>query len=190
MRQTERRSDHLHPRAALVVATLMGLAMAIADVATAEEAARRQTGQPWSAALAAVSDALAAKNVGAADRAWRDAYGAALGSRTWVGMAEVGDAALRIGDATPLRKPYEAKARDSYLTALFRARSQGSLDGVLRIAQAFEALGDREVVKGCIRIAERVAMQTRDIDSRDRVKAFAARFSERPAVVSPLRTAP
>jgi len=164
--------------------------MAIAGAATAEEAASRQTEQPWSTSLAAVSDALAAKNVGAADRAWRDAYGAALGSRTWVGMAEVGDAALRIGDVARLRKPYEAKARQAYLTALFRARSQGSLNGVLRIAQAFEALGDREVVEQCIRIAERVAMQAHDVDGPARVKAFATRSSERSAVVNPLRSAP
>lgn len=185
MRQTERGSDCSHTRAALVVAILMGFVMAIPGVARAEEPEK-----PWSASLAAVSDALAAKNISAADRAWRDAYGAALGSRTWVGMAEIGDAALRIGDAARLRKSYEAKARQSYLTALFRARSQGSLDGVLRIAQAFEALGDWAVVEQCIQIAERVAMQTHDVDGPDRVKAFAARFSERSAVVNPLRAAP
>ena len=190
MGQAERCFDHSHTRAALVIAILTGLTVAIASAATAGEAASRRTEEPWSAFLVAVSDALAAKNISVAHRAWRDAYGAALGSRTWLGMAEVGDAALRIGDVARVRQPYEAKARGSYLTALFRARSAGSLDGVLRIAHAFEALGDREVVEQCIRIAEHVATRARDVEGRVRVKAFAARFSERPVVTNPVWTAP
>ncbi len=47
----------------------------------------------------AVDDALAKNAVGAAGRAWHTAYGAALGSRRWEDMVEVGDAALRLGEA-------------------------------------------------------------------------------------------
>ena len=53
----------------------------------------------------------------------------------------VGDAYRQIGDAGSFRRTAGAKARQSYLTALFRARGEGSVDGVLRVAErALEAV--------------------------------------------------
>ena len=46
-----------------------------------------------------------------------------------------------------------AKGRQTYLTALFRARSEGSVEGVLRTAERFAELGDRGVVEQWIRVA-------------------------------------
>jgi hypothetical protein len=141
---------------------------------------------PWTTYLRQVNEALAQKNVGAAVRAWHDAYVTALGSRHWEGMVEVGDAYLRIGDLSGFRKESEAKARRIYLSALFQARAQGSLDGVLRVADAFLVLGDREVVYQCLRIAESLADRGRDASARVRVRAFEARLRDSfPGVESP-----
>jgi hypothetical protein len=119
-------------------------------------------------------------------RAWHDAYVTALGSRRWEGMVEVGDAYLRIGDLSGFRKESEAKARRIYMSALFQARAQGSLDGVLRVADAFLVLGDREVVYQCLRIAESLADRGRDASARARVRAFEARLrGSFPGVESP-----
>src|SRR5438445_11856052 len=81
------------------------------------------------------------ETVASAELSWPDAYRAALGSRRWDAMVEVGDAALRIGEATGDREVAAARARRCYLEALFRARDQRSVDGVPRVAEAFAALG-------------------------------------------------
>ena len=70
---------------------------------------------------------------------------------------DVAGAALRIGAIPGFKKAAESRARESYWTALFRARRQGSLNGVLDAAEAFGALGDRVMVEQCVRIAERLA---------------------------------
>jgi len=46
-----------------------------------------------------------------------------------------------------------AAARRAYLTALFRARGERSLVGVLTAAGGFKTLGDREVVEHALRMA-------------------------------------
>lgn len=125
-----------------------------------------------------VDDALAKGDLTAAERAWQDAYTAALGSRRWEGMLEAGDAARRIGEASGSGKAADARARQAYLTALWRARRAGSLDGVLRAAEAFSALGDREVVAQCLRIAERLAAERRDAQARDQVLTLSQRLGQ------------
>jgi hypothetical protein len=99
--------------------------------------------------LAKVDEALGRKDFSKAIFEWRDAYGLALGSRRWEAMVEVGDAAVRIDKLTGLPSGYptafRAEARQAYLRALFQARSARSQDGIQRVAQAFEALGDREM---------------------------------------------
>lgn len=134
---------------------------------------------PWAVHLQVMDDALKTKSISAAARAWREAYGSALGSRDWQGMIEVGEASLRIGQVAGTRQAAEAKARDAYLTALFRARQQGSLAGVLRAAEAFAALGDREVVEQSLRIADSLAARDPDPVARERVRAFAAQLADR-----------
>ena len=65
-----------------------------------------------------------------------------------------------------------AKGRQTYLTALFRARSEGSVEGVLRTAERFAELGDRGVVEQCIRAARQVAASSRDPQTEEYVRAF------------------
>jgi hypothetical protein len=134
---------------------------------------------PWITHLRRVEDALAQRNVSAADMAWHDAYRAALKSRRWDSMVEVGEAYLRIGEAVRGRKVSEARARELFLTALFRARAQGSLDGVLRTTEAFAALGDREVVEQGLRIAQGLAAQSGDTQALERVRTVAGRLAVR-----------
>jgi len=65
------------------------------------------------------------------------------------------------------------------LEALFRARSQGSLDGVLRAGEAFAALGDHEVASQAIRIAEGLAAEGNDPYAFSRVRSLSERLSTR-----------
>jgi hypothetical protein len=134
----------------------------------------------WMIHIGHVENALAKRDVGDAERHWHDAYGGALGSRHWEGMIEVGDAARRIGKISGSRATAEARARWAYLAALFRARQEKSLDGVLRTAEAFSSLGDREVVTQCLRTAERLASQARDPHANERVRALAERLTANP----------
>ena len=120
-------------------------------------AALRPAVAPWAGHLAMVDEALRAGDVTAAQKAWHAAYGAALGSRRWEGFADTGDAYLRIGRASGSPAAGVPRARDLYLSALFRARDVGSLDGVLRVAASFDALGDREVTVQAVRMAHRLA---------------------------------
>lgn len=134
---------------------------------------------PWAIHIHLMDDALKTGNVGAALRTWHDAYASALGSRQWQGMLDVGDAYLRIGEVAGTRRAAEATARQAYLIALFRARQQGTIDGALRAAEAFAALGDRDAVEQCLRVAEQLAARHSNPDARGRVRAFAADLSDR-----------
>ncbi|HEU4368979.1 MAG TPA: hypothetical protein VFV05_12225 [Methylomirabilota bacterium] len=109
---------------------------------------------PWSSHLDAVDLALQTNDVPAALKAWHAAYGAALASRRWDGFADAGDAYLRVASAAGAAGA--PRARDLYLSALFRARDAGSRDGALRVAAAFAGLGDREVATQARRIARRL----------------------------------
>jgi hypothetical protein len=132
----------------------------------------------WTAPLEAVERALTDRDVAGAEHAWREAYVAAVGSWRWEGPLEVGDAALRIGAVTGLHQAAAARARNLYLTALFRARQQLALDGVLQTAEAFARLGDRDTVAQCVRMAEALAADTADSGAAARVRAFAARLTD------------
>ena len=136
---------------------------------------------PWTSHLGAVREALAQKNLGAAVRAWEQAHLAAVGSWRWEGLIEVGDVYLRIGDASGARKASEATARKAYFAALFRACQRDSCEGILRIAQAFADLGDRQVVEECVGLAELVAP---DDEARVEVRAVAAQLTDRLAAAA------
>jgi len=112
---------------------------------------------PWLAPLGDMDRALANGDLGAAVAARHRAHLAALGSRRWEGFVAVGDAALRLGDASGDPRPMTREARRAYLSALMHARSQGSLEGVLRATGAFARLGDRDMVEQGIRIAQDIA---------------------------------
>jgi hypothetical protein len=168
-------SDRTRAHTALVVALALAVAVA-AGVAAWGEWQRRPTEiRSEVKPQANLSGALAAGDVGAAERAWNDAYGAALATDKWSAMAEVGDAALRLANATPAGRRYEAKARQAYLITLFRARNDGSPDGILRAAEAFAALGDWEVADYCRRIAEQLTARSEGIDADARLRASPAR---------------
>ena len=125
--------------------------------------------------LAAVDAALATGDVTAAMRVWYAAYGATIGSRRWEGFAEAGDAYLRIARASGSPAGGISRARDLYLSALFRASGAGSLDGVLRLASAFAELGDDEVVTHSLRIARRLAGGNPGPEVRERLDTLQAR---------------
>jgi len=128
---------------------LLGTAMASFAPRRPDDARSRA----WTAPLHRMDEALAAGDIRLAERAWRDAYGQALGSRRWEGMVEAGDAALRIRAVAKAQRLAAPTARQAYLTALVRARGQGSVGGVLRTAEAFARLGDGEVVEQALQVA-------------------------------------
>jgi hypothetical protein len=132
----------------------------------------------WTTPLDRAEAALERGDALTALSAWREAHAAALRSRQWEGMIAVGNTARRLGDAAGSRREGLARARQAYLTALFRARRERSLDGALRAAVAFGELGDREVVALALRIAEQQA--GRDPAAQARVRQAADRWLNRP----------
>lgn len=137
------------------------------------------TQHPWTEPIAVMDRAIESGNVTAAVRAWRQAYLLAVNDMGWMGLLEVAAACRRIGSIPGFAKTSDDRARETYWLALFRARRQGSLDGVLQSAEAFGALGDRTMVEQCIRVAERLAALNSDADAPQRVRALAASLMER-----------
>ena len=131
---------------------------------------------PWTPAIQQVDTALARKEYSAALRAANDAYSLALGSTRWDGMVSAGDLYRRIGDATGLKRSFEAKAREAYQKAYFRARQQASVEGVLRSVEGYAALGDTQMVGVGLRVAERLA--ARDPEALADVRAFRIRMGD------------
>lgn len=140
----------------------------------ADPAVPRDVVAPWAAHLTAMDEALRAGDVARANAEWREAYGIALGSRRWDGFADAGDAALRLGRASGAADAGVPRAREVYLSALFRARDTGSLDGVLRVAQSFNSLGDRDVTTQAGRMADRLAARGATATHRARLAAMTA----------------
>jgi hypothetical protein len=133
----------------------------------------------WQAQLERVEAALARNDLAGAEMLWSEAYVAAIKSRHWEGMVAAGDSYRRLGELGGFRKLSDAKAREAYLAALFRARSRGSLEGVLRTAQGFAELGDQEVVEQCIRVARSVAARSWNPRAEELVRIFAERWDAR-----------
>ena len=106
----------------------------------------------WQVTLEAIDEALMLGNPAGAAARWREAYGFAIRSGGWSQLVDVGDAALRIGDAAALQPSAAGAARQSYLTALYRARAQRSAEGIGRVCEAFLRLGDRDVAERCSRL--------------------------------------
>lgn len=137
------------------------------------------TPHPWMTPIKAMDRAIAEGNVTAAVRAWRQAYLLAVNDMGWDGLLDVAGACRRIGAIPGFAKTSEDRARETYWLALFRARRQGSLEGVLQSAEAFGALGDRAMVEQCIRVAERLAALNTDGDAPARVRALATNLMNR-----------
>ena len=156
----------------------VGLAAATLAVAREVTAARGgdpapRRGTPWLAPLGKMDQAMERGDLSAADMARHEAYRAAIANRRWEALLDVGDAALRIGEATRSRQALEPEARRLYLSALFRARAERSLDGVLRATESFARLGDRDVVEQGIHIARGLAGS--DPEALARVRSLAER---------------
>jgi hypothetical protein len=160
---------------ALLLLFLLTTAVALPVIPTAEAA-----GPDWAAEIQAMDAALARGDAAAAQAAWREAYAAAHVGREWPGMVAVGDAALRLGRATDTGAVAESRARRVYLTALFRARRHGSLDGVLAAGEAFGRLGDREVDQQALAMATEMARRSGDDLAQRRVQAFRSQWLARP----------
>lgn len=131
---------------------------------------------PSPGAISTVDAALARKDLDLKAPAWRETYPMAPASPSWEALVEAGDAARRIGEVASSPQASDTKAREIYRSALVRARQEESLDGVLRIAEAFAALGDREALDQSIRIAETLA--ARDPEAQADVRALAARVAD------------
>ncbi len=130
----------------------------------------------WQTALEAMDRALDARDISAAEVAWRDAYVHAFRSRQWDALFAVGTGALRIGDHVAVQQPYRARARQLWLSALFRARQQRAVDGAIATAEAFAALGDVEAVKQALHIADQVAALDASGDAARRVASVRGRL--------------
>lgn len=158
----------------ILMAMLMELVLSVVDAVpgTLDPAAEG----PWADYVRGVDDAIALKNVSAAEWAWRQAWTAAIASRRWDGLLAVGDSALRIGDVSSTPRTATARARQAYLAGLFRARQAGSVDGVVRAAEAFLALGDREVAHKALKMAEDLALRANDETVLARVRELAKRI--------------
>jgi hypothetical protein len=153
---------------------LMIGALALAMIPPASAEAGRAD---WVPQIEAMDQALQRGDVPVAQAAWREAYVAAHVGRGWLGMIAVGDAALRAGRAAGLRDVFEPRARRAYLTALLRARRQGSLDGVLAAGDAFGRLGDQAVVRRALAVATDLAARSGDGEARQRVQAFRSHWA-------------
>ena len=73
-------------------------------------------------------------------------------------------------------RSFEAKAREAYQKAFFRARQQASVEGVLRSVEGYAALGDTQMVGVGLRVAERLA--ARDPEALADVRAFRSRLGD------------
>jgi hypothetical protein len=122
---------------------------AMATVQTRHESERRDgDARRWLGGLdgiVAVLFVVLALGAMAEVGARRTTTGAAVGDSSWQMVLRVGDEARERGDV--------AAARRAYLTALFRARGERSLAGVLSAAEGFGALGDAEVVERALTMA-------------------------------------
>src|SRR5262249_36280098 len=117
-------------------------------------AAETETPPAWQIALDAMDHAIAAGDISGAEMAWRNAYGLAIRSRQWQALVAARSGSLRIGERLPVRRPYRARAAEAWRAALFLARAQHSVNGVLRVAEGFGRLGDVEGLSQVLRIAE------------------------------------
>ncbi|MBI4246002.1 MAG: hypothetical protein HY728_10500 [Candidatus Rokubacteria bacterium] len=103
----------------------------------------------WMAHLNRLDGAMTRRDTYAMVYAWHLACLEARAVADWEGMLAVGEAALRIARATGFTLAFTAEARQALHVALFRAQRQRSRAGVHRIAEAFAALGDLDIVEQC-----------------------------------------
>jgi hypothetical protein len=96
----------------------------------------------WTRHLRLAREALVRGDLTASEREWAAANVEARRARRSSALAAVGDAAVEIAAAAPDRRPFVARAREAYLTALFRARAEHDDESIRHAAAAFARLGD------------------------------------------------
>jgi hypothetical protein len=169
-----------------VLVTVLGLTLTAAGIAGGVLTDRRvepapDTTDPLEAPvwreIRMMEAALDRQDVWAAVRARQAAHQQAIAARGWRVMLAVGDATVRLEEAKGSRALAISEARRAYLAALYRARQDGSLDGVLRSARAFAALGDRNMVTSAIHIAEDMAERSPDPAASSHVREIAGRLA-------------
>jgi hypothetical protein len=166
----------------VVVAT--AIAPVVARVSATRGQAEAEVEEPWTPHVRAMDEALVIPDLIAAVGAWYRAHAAALASRGWEGMLVTGQAARRVAEVPSVSRAFLARARQAFLTALFRARDQRSVDGLLRTAWAFADLGDREVVDSALRIAAQLAVAEGN-GAGERVQSAARLLEARLAALAP-----
>jgi len=97
----------------------------------------------WTQRIALVDEAIGRSDLSRAIYEWREAYGAALRRGGAEGLIAVGDRAMRLAEITGSDR-YRNEARDIYGHAALRARAERSRETILRIADAFDRLGDTQ----------------------------------------------
>ena len=169
----------------IVLAGLLFTLAAVAEIATGRGRLPQDDGAERArrAALVSVDEALARGDAAASVRAWQEAYEAARMNRGWRGLVEVGDARVRI--ETEAHGAVPPRARRVYMVALNRARAERSVDGVVRVAEGFSQLGDREVTERALRIAASLAVGSHDAAAPTRVETARGRLLDSPS--SPTR---
>ena len=135
--------------------------------------------------LAAMDDALARGDAGAAVRARHAAYAIALDSRRWEDLLAVGDATARLAELPDQRSAMLPEARRAYLGALFRARDQRSPEGVAEVAEAFVVLGDPVVAERALSMASALAGPSPPTRLSERLESLRLQLEELAAPAGP-----
>jgi hypothetical protein len=104
------------------------------------------------------------------------AHRRATSDRRWESLIEVGDLYYRIASRTGAPEAANERARGAYQAALRSARHAGSLEGVLRVAEAFAQLGDVDDTELSLYVARDLAGS--DAEAVGDVRAAAARLSD------------
>jgi hypothetical protein len=163
--------DRLSVVVAAVAALAVGLtAILVADRTPAARVAREDL--QWTQRMREARTALAAGDGQAALVPLRAAHHAALRLERWDALAEVGDAARRAAEMSATPRRAASTASRAYLAGLALARERRSVEGVLRVAEGFAALGDREMVEYCVGVAGRLAEQDGGPERQSRVRGF------------------
>jgi len=160
------------------LAALIAIAALVAgsSIGSAQETGTSSGATSLAEAIRAMDEALAKGDLRTALRAREDARLAALASTGWDRLVTLGDATLRLGLNSGLRSAMEPAARRAYLFALYRARRQESVEGVVRVTEAFVAMGDRDMAKKACGIAGAMAASAREPAARERVRALQNRI--------------
>ena len=161
------------------------LIVAATSATACRDSAVAPNGAPWERHVQVMDDALGRGDVSAAIRARNVAYVTALESSRWEGLVAVGDASRRLVQVGGEELAMLSEVRRAYLRALFCARDQGSVDGVLRVADAFASLGDRDVADQVLVMASALAASSPTAPASERVRILRERLEQQDRTFSP-----